>query len=407
MMVYTFAMNYHPSDTILEKYAKVMIDFALGGGKGIKTGEVVLLQVPECAKPILVHLYKQVLSSGGFPIVQYIPDGLDRVFFDTATDKQLAFFPETYLKGKVDQIDHSLYMIAETNKHELEGVDPSKIMITRKASKLYKEWRDEKENAGKFTWTLGLYGTPAMAKEVGMSLKSYWQQIIDACFLDDADPIATWIKTANEVERLKNTLNSLSIESLHLEAPRTDIIIGIGPGRQWLGGSGRNIPSFEVFISPDCRKTHGKVTFTEPLYAYGNLVKDVSLEFEHGRVVSVHAKQGEEVLQEMIKVENADRIGEFSLTDSRLSRITKFMGETLFDENVGGAQGNTHMALGSAYKDSYTGNPADVTEAGWKELGYNESVIHTDIVATSRRTVTAKLTSGEFKVIYKDGKFTV
>ena len=109
----------------------------------------------------------------------------------------------------------------------------------------------------------------------------------------------------------------------------------------------------------------------------------------------------------MLKVENADRIGEYSLTDRRLSRITKFMGETLFDENVGGEFGNTHLALGSAYKDSYTGDPAEVTEAGWKDLGYNESVIHTDIVATSNRTVTATLPSGERKVIYREGEFTV
>ncbi|MDP3790362.1 MAG: aminopeptidase, partial [Candidatus Omnitrophota bacterium] len=103
----------------------------------------------------------------------------------------------------------------------------------------------------------------------------------------------------------------------------------------------------------------------------------------------------------------ADKIGEFSLTDSRLSRITKFMGETLFDENVGGKWGNTHLALGSAYKDSYPGDPAEVTDIGWKEMGYNESVIHTDIVATSRRTVTGTLPSGEKKVIYKDGKFVI
>jgi aminopeptidase len=246
-----------------------------------------------------------------------------------------------------------------------------------------------------------------MAKEAKMTLKDYWDQIIAACYLDEPDPIATWKKISTEVERLKNTLNALHIESLRVQAPDTDIVIGLGAGRQWMGGSGRNIPSFEVFISPDCRKTHGKIRFTEPLYSYGNLITDVTLEFQHGQVVKAHAKQGEDILKEMIRVKNADKIGEFSLTDGRMSRITKFMGETLFDENVGGSQGNTHMALGSAYKDSYPGNPADVTPEGWKELGYNESVIHTDIVATSPRTVTATLPNGEKKIIYKDGKFLI
>ncbi|KKR86341.1 MAG: Thermophilic metalloprotease (M29) superfamily, partial [Candidatus Curtissbacteria bacterium GW2011_GWA1_41_11] len=202
-------------------------------------------------------------------------------------------------------------------------------------------------------------------------------------------------------------LNGLTIESLHIEAEKTDLTIGIGKGRKWMGGTGRNIPSFEVFISPDWRKTHGKISFNEPLYMYGNLIKDVTLEFDHGRVVAASAKRGEKVLLEMLKVENADKIGEFSLTDKRLSRITKFMGETLFDENVGGKWGNTHLALGSVYKDSYPGDPSQVTEAGWKELGYNESVIHTDIVATTHRTVTALLDSGKKHVIYKDGSFII
>ncbi|MCX8008118.1 MAG: aminopeptidase [Patescibacteria group bacterium] len=400
-------MTYHPSDDILEKYANVLIHFALGGGNGIKKRDVVFLQVPECAKPILIHLRRAVLKSEGFPIIQYLPDDITRDFFEYANDEQLAFFPDKYLKGKVDQMDHVVHILAETNKHELEGIDPKKIMITQQAMKPYKDWRDQKENEGKLTWTLALYGTEAMAKEVGMTLKDYWSQIIAACFLDDPDPIETWTKTLHEIERLKKTLNSLSIESLHIEAPDTNLVIGIGRNRQWMGGSGRNIPSFEVFISPDWRKTHGKVRFTEPLYVYGNLIEDVYVEFEHGRVVNASAKKGESVLHEMIKVENADKAGEFSLTDSRLSRITRFMGETLYDENVGGPYGNMHIALGSAYKDSYPGDPLNVTEEGWKEMGYNTSVIHTDIVATSDRVVTARLSSGEKKVIYKHGMFTL
>jgi aminopeptidase len=400
-------MKYTPPDDILEKYAKVLINFALGGGMGIKKRDVVFLQIPECAKPFLLHLRKAVLNSGGFPIVQYLPDDITRDFFEHANDEQLAFFPEKFLKGKVEQMDHIVHILAQTNKHELEGISPEKLMISQKAMKPYKEWRDQKENAGNLTWTLGLYGTQAMAKEVRMSLKEYWEQIIAACYLDDPDPISTWKKTATEIERLKTALNKLEIESLRVQAKDTDILIGLGKNRRWMGGSGRNIPSFEVFISPDWRKTQGKIRFTEPLYVYGNLIKDVSLEFMHGKVVKASAKKGEEILQEMIKVENADKIGEFSLTDSRLSRITKFMGETLYDENVGGTYGNTHIALGSSYKDSYPGDPSQVTQAGWKEMGYNESVIHTDIVATSDRIVTATLSSGEKNVIYKNGKFTV
>lgn len=400
-------MKYVVPARILDKYARLLIDFALGSGAGIKRGDTVFLQVPECAKPMLVHLRRAVLRSGGYPIIQYLPDDIMRDYFEHASDDQLSFFPEKYLRGKVDQMDHVVAILAETDKHELEGIDPQKMMKVQRAMLPYKTWRDTKENKGNLTWTLALYGTQAMAKEVKMSLPEYWKQIIRACYLDNADPIAKWKAVAKEVERLKNELNKLSIESLHVQGDKTDLVVGIGTGRQWLGGSGRNIPSYEVFISPDWRKTEGVIYFNEPLYAYGNLIKDVTLTFKKGIVVDVSAKKGEKVLREMIKVEGANKIGEFSLTDSRLSRITKFMGETLFDENVGGKYGNTHLALGSAYKDSYPGDPARVTPAKWKKLGFNESAVHTDIVQTVDRTVTARLTDGTEKVIYTKGKFVV
>jgi len=109
----------------------------------------------------------------------------------------------------------------------------------------------------------------------------------------------------------------------------------------------------------------------------------------------------------MLATPNADKIGEFSLTDKRLSRITKFMAETLFDENISGPHGNTHIALGSSYQDSYSGNPAKVTKAGWAKMGFNDSAVHTDIISTSPRTVTAHLSDGSYKVIYQDGIFVV
>jgi aminopeptidase len=83
------------------------------------------------------------------------------------------------------------------------------------------------------------------------------------------------------------------------------------------------------------------------------------------------------------------------------------MGETLFDENTGGKYGNTHIALGSAYKDSYPTDPSKVSKAKWQAMGYNDSSVHTDIISTTNRIVTATLASGKEVVIYKDGKFTL
>jgi aminopeptidase len=109
----------------------------------------------------------------------------------------------------------------------------------------------------------------------------------------------------------------------------------------------------------------------------------------------------------MVAAPNANKVGEFSLTDRRHSRITKFMAHTLFDENTGGPFGNTHIALGMAYHDCYDGDPGTVTKEQWVEMGYNDSSVHTDMFSTTDRTVTATLPDGSEKVIYKDGQFQV
>ena len=109
----------------------------------------------------------------------------------------------------------------------------------------------------------------------------------------------------------------------------------------------------------------------------------------------------------MLASDGADRIGEFSLTDSRLSPIDRFMANTLFDENAGGPFGNTHLALGQSYQEGYDGDPATVSEDEWARLGFNDSSVHQDIVSTTDRTVTAVLADGGERVIYAGGRFTL
>jgi aminopeptidase len=403
---------YTPPQKILERYADVLVNFALGGGKGIKKGDVVLVTASEVAKPLYIEIIKAIRKSGGHIIGRYFPDdtpeyNFDREFFLKATDEQLKFFPAKLTRGQIDEEDHSIYIIAETNKRALQGVDPKKMMARGVAWKPAMDWRNEKENKGKFTWTLGLYGTPAMAKEARMSEKKYWDQIIKACFLDKPNPVKEWEKVSKQVEGYKNKLNKLNIEKVHIEGPDADLWVKIGEKKSWQGGTGRNIPSFELFTSPDWRGTNGWIRFNQPLYRYGNLIEGIELEFKDGKVVKSKAKKNEKVLKAMIATENADKVGEYSLTDRRFSRITKFMGETLYDENVGGPNGNTHLALGNSYHDCYKGDPSKVSKAEWKRLGYNDSSVHTDIVSTAPRTVTAYLPNGKKKVIYKNGQFTL
>jgi aminopeptidase len=403
-------MSFTPSQQILERYANVLINFALGSGAGIKRGDVVRIVAHEAAKPLYAELHRTVWRAGGHTIGHYIPDddgdlNLSRDFYELAGDEQIDHFAATYMRGLVDQMDHQVGVLSDSDMHALEGVDPALMMRSGRAMKPAMDWRTEKENAGRFSWTLGLYGTAAMAAEAGLSEAEYWQQIVDACFLDEEDPIARWREVAAQIGEYVQRLNSLPIDRLHIEGEDVDLHIGLGERRQWVGGSGRNIPSFEIFTSPDWRATEGWIAFNQPLYRYGNLVKGIRLEFADGRVVKASAEQNEQVITEMVATENADKVGEFSLTDRRFSRITKFMAETLFDENVGGPFGNTHIALGKSYQDCYAGDPGAVAAEEWVRLGFNESSVHTDIVSTTDRTVTATMRDGSEAVIYKGGEF--
>lgn len=391
---------------VLKKYADVFIKFALNKGKGIKSGETVLLQVPESARPMLEPLQRSVLEAGGYPLCRLIPEGLSKSFFELASEDQIQYNPKKMLMAKVEEVDHFVSIISDFDPLELSNVDSKKIMQRSKAGKFYKEALFKKWDSGKGSWTLGMYATKAMAEQAGISVEEYWDQISEACFLKEEDPIAKWKEVYQEIDKILDYLNSLDMRWVNIKGEDCDLNIYIGENRKWLGGSGHNIPSFECFVSPDWRKTNGWIKFDQPLLRYGSRIEGIELEFKDGLVVSSKASMNEELLKEMLAQKNADKVGEFSLTDKKLSRITKFMAQTLFDENVGGPFGNTHIAVGSAYKDSIKGDPKDYTQEDFDNLGFNESVVHTDIVSTKDRVATATLADGREVVIYKDGEFT-
>jgi aminopeptidase len=122
---------------------------------------------------------------------------------------------------------HVISVIAEADKHELKDIDPKKMAARIHSRKEYKEKRMKKEMDGKMTRTLGLYGTQAMANEANMSLEEYRNEIIKACYLDFDDPIAERKKTVEEINIIKNKLNALSIEYIHVQGEDVDLKIKI------------------------------------------------------------------------------------------------------------------------------------------------------------------------------------
>lgn len=377
------------------------------GGKGIRKGELVRLTVCDNAKPLYVALRDAVLRAGAVYLPNYMPSDVKRSEFETASLEQLSTFPARYWKGLADVMDHEIVVWSD-DPHELDGIDPAKLVAPRRALGPYYRWLERKEAQGKHTWTIALYGTKQMAKAAGLTLEQYWQQIINACFLDHEDSVRCWRESFREIERLKRKLDRLELVKLRVEAEGTDLTVGVGPARRWMGGGGYNIPSFEVYVSPDARLTEGVASLSEPLFYYGTIIDGIKVRFENGTVVEAEAKKNQSVLDEMLAVDKgASRLGEFSLTDSRLSRITHFMADTLFDENRGGEQGNFHIAFGNAYKDCYPGDASTLKKSDWNKLGYNESDIHVDVISTTQRVVTGWLPSGRSKVIYADGKFCI
>ena len=403
---------YKPDKKIIKRYADVLVNFGLGNGKGIKKGDVVYVVAYEYAKPLYAEILRAITKRGANAISHYIPNddkefNITRDFFVGAKSHQISFFPSKYFRGLIDEIDHYLLILSDTDMESLKDIDPKKIIARKESRKLLMDWKDEKESRGKLSWTIALYGTNAMAKEAGLSEKEYWNQIIKACFLNTKNPIEKWKTVDKQMKLFKNRLNKLKIKKLHIEGPDADLFVTIGKKRLWDGGGGQNIPSFEVFTSPDARETEGWIRFNNPVYASGNLIRGIELEFKKGKIVKAKAKKNEKLLKQMIRAPGGDMIGEFSLTDKRFSKITKFMAETLYDENIGGSYGNMHIAIGDSFHFCYDGDPKRLKESDWKKLGFNKSAIHQDIVSTSKRTVTAYLKGGRKMVIYKNGKFLV
>lgn len=399
--------DYQPGKKILQKYAEVLINFALNSGRGVKPGEVVMVAVPDAAKPLARELQNTILTAGAHPILRLLPTEFAKDFYTLASDDQIKFFPARYLKAQADLIDHRIQIIADTDPFELKDVDPKKPLLSRQSLKPYQDWLTAKELKGRHTWTIGLWATPAKAKLAGLSLTAYWRQIIRACFLDKDEPLKEWRRVFQLQGEILKKINGLNIETVWIKGRDVDLRLKIGSDRLWQGGTGRNIPSFEIFTSPDWRGTEGWIRFNQPLFRYGNKVTGINLWFKGGRIVKASARSGIQLLRQMLKTKNADKLGEFSLTDKRMSRISHVMAETLFDENIGGPSGNTHIAVGMAYKDCYKGKAIKLTAKDWTRRGYNDSAEHTDMISTADRTVTATLAGGRKMVLYHHGRFTL
>jgi aminopeptidase len=393
----------------LDRYAEVLLwGLKTSRSRRFKKNDIILIRFQKEALPLAEVLYSKIIHSGMHPVVRMaLTPHMESSFYHHANTNQL-IFNAPGSKKLVQQINGSIYLHAPASLTHLKEADPKKIGRAAVARKFLKDILDKRDEAGHFGWTLAIYPTEVMARHAGLTLDEYRKQVIKACFLGRREPIDHWQAIYKKAQAIKRRLNRLEVDYYHITSKHIDLKVQPGSQRRWIGISGHNIPSFELFLSPDWRGTEGRYYADQPSYRSGNYIRGVRLEFKNGKVVQVRAEEGQAFVRQQLKMDDgADKLGEFSLTDKSFSKIDRFMANTLYDENFGGANGNCHVALGSSYSDTFSGDRSKLNAARKKKLGFNNSALHWDLVNTERKKVVARLASGKDVLIYQNGTFQI
>jgi len=391
----------------LSKYGDVLLwGLKAARTKNFKKNDNILIRFDLSALKLAEILQAKLIDMGMNPILRLSSTPqMEKNFFERSNNQQLTF----QVPGEKElnkKLHGNISLLAPESVTHLKHIDPQKIGKSALARKSLRDILRAREDKGDFGWTLCMIPTQGAADTAGISLKQYTNQVIKACYLDMDDPVKGWKETFKRATTIKKWINRIKIDYLHIESENMDLKITPGEKRKWIGISGHNIPSFEIFLSPDWRGTEGVYYANLPSYRDGNYVKGIKFEFKKGEVVKSSAKKGRNFVAKQISMDKgARRVGEFSLTDKRFSKIDKFMANTLFDENFGGKFGNCHLAVGMSYSDTFDGDPSKLTKSIKEKLGFNDSALHWDLINTEDKVVTAYLKSGGKKIIYEKGMF--
>ncbi len=391
----------------LDRYADVLVWGMRKARTGrFKKNDIVMVRYNPAALPLAEKLQVKLLDMRLNPIVRMTGTaGMEKAFFERANSAQLVFEPPGERRLYMN-LNGSIFLNAPESLTHLQHIDSSKIARTAIARKPLRDIIFKREEQGLFGWTLCSCTTAELAGHAGMSEKDYTGQIVKACYLNRRDPVGQWEEIFRRARTLKKWLTAMPAKSYHIESRKIDLNIDRGEQRRWIGISGHNIPSFELFLSPDWHGTRGVYYADQPSYRNGNIVSGVRLEFKNGRVIAMDAEQNRRFVEQQLGMDDgAKALGEFSLTDTRFSKIDRFMADTLFDENYGGKYGNCHVALGASYSDTFSGDVSHLTQKKKQKLGFNDSALHWDLVNTEDKTVTACLKNGKRNVIYEKGRF--
>ena len=244
----------------------------------------------------------------------------------------------------------------------------------------------------KLNWVIVPAPNPGWAKAVlgDADVERLWQAVAHTMRLDEDDPVGAWRDHAAMLDARAAALNAARFDAIRFRSPATDLVVGLLPGSRWLCATFEtetgishlpNLPTEEVFTTPDWRRTEGVVRSTYPLIVpgIGARVEGLELRFEGGKVVDVRADgTGADVIRTQIASdERAPFLGEIALVDgsSRVRETGLVFSSTLFDENA-----TCHIAYGSGLPFAVDGMGGESDREALIAGGVNVSAVHTDFM---------------------------
>jgi len=308
--------------------------------------------------------------------------------------------------------DAAFLMFTTEGKDIMKDIDPEKIKEMAKVAQITKPLYRKLQNQCKLSWAIAAYPSVEWAKDIYHNREDSYEQLKNAifkmCMLDEVNPIKSWDKQIAKNKKVANYLNNLKIESLHYQnAKGTDLTVYLPENYIFESAEDNNImvnmPSYEIFTSPIYNKTEGIVYASMPLIYNGNTIKDFYLEFKEGKVINFDAKEGREILQGIIEIDNNScYLGECAIVEasSPIARMNTIFKTTLIDENA-----SCHLALGSGFSECISGG-LDMTKEDLLKNGINTSDTHVDfMIGTEDLSITATLKDKTKITILKDGNF--
>jgi aminopeptidase len=282
-----------------------------------------------------------------------------------------------------------VYALGFPGANPFGGLDPERISNTfpstppvrRVTQRLIDERRGAWVGIGSANegWAEEIYGEPDVDR--------LWDAIAFTCRLDERDPVAAWLEHLDRLLERARVLTERHFDALTFRGQGTDLTVGLLPQASWHGAedvttSGirfvPNLPTEEIYTTPDCRRTEGRVRATRPVMLHtGAIVHDLELHFERGEITEVRATAEVEAVEAQLAADaGARRLGEVALVDrtSRVGQLGTIFYHGLFDENAA-----PHIAYGAGYLSPVEG-AAGLDDEELQAMGVNRSLIHTDLM---------------------------